>query len=81
MRIYIVIKNEIWDGENWDTIDGAFRREEDAKAQVREIRDRVFDDWSDETIEEDSDKAFHAYRDEEYNNYHVSIYIEQTELK
>ena len=80
MKIYIVIQNEMWDGETWDLVRGAFYKEEDAKAEFRNARNSVYDDWKDDTIDEDSDKAFYAYRDGCYSEYHINLYIEETEL-
>lgn len=80
-KVYVVLKNEIWDGENWDMLCGVFYNEEDAKAELKKRRDAVYSEWADETIEEDSDTCFCAYREGEYLYYHCDIYIRTHELK
>lgn len=78
-KIYVVIKNEKWDGETWDSVLGAYWNEDDAKARVKEVADNVRADWVNESVEETS-RSFSAWRDGEYDQYHCDIYIEKTEL-
>lgn len=78
--IYAVIKNEVWDGENWDEYYDSFHSLEDAKAQLKKVRDETYPDWQNELIEEDRDSGFYAYRDGEYNNYHISLYVLKMKL-
>lgn len=78
-KIYIVLKTEKWDGETWDCVFGAYRNEEDAEKRVREEADKVRPDWEDDMISEDG-VTFSAWRDEDYDQYHCEIYIEETEL-
>lgn len=78
-KIYVVLKTEVWDGENWDRVLGAYWNEDDAVARVKEVANNVRPDWADESVEE-TERSFSAWRDGEYSLYHCDIYIEQTEL-
>lgn len=78
-KIYVVIKDERWDGETWDRVLGAYWNEDDAVARVKEEADKVRPDWVNESVEE-TERSFYAWRDGEYDLYHCEIYVEQTEL-
>ena len=79
MKIYCVIRNEVWDGEDWQTI-SVYRNRKDAQARVKIERDKCFNDWCDEDVITDTEDEFFAYRDGEYCLYHCVITIEETEL-
>lgn len=81
MKVYIVVKNEIWDGETWDRVCGARYNKEDAQALLKDERAEIYDDWKDEEIDEDSENGFYAYRDGFYSEFHVNLYIEETEIQ
>lgn len=78
--IYVVLKQEKWDGETWDSDFGAFRTREDARKQLKKVRDDVFPEWEDETIDEDSEDGFYAFRDGFYDQFHINLYIVKMRL-
>ena len=71
MKIWIVLKNEVWDGETWDRVIGADHNESDAELALQAERDKLYEEWNDETIDEDSVKGFYAYREGEFLYYHI----------
>ena len=79
-KVWVVLKNEVWDGETWDMVIGAYRNESDAELALQYEKDNIFNDWKDEVIDEDSVKSFYAYRDGEYSQFHVNLYMEHVEL-
>ena len=78
--IYVVVKNEVWDGENWDCLNGAFIKYADAQAELKRQRDKLYDDWKDETIDTDDADCFCAYEEGYYDHKHICLYIEETTL-
>ena len=80
-KVWIVLKNEIWDGENWDLVYGSYRRKEDAQKRLKEERNELYDDWKNEVIDEDSEDGFFAYRNGFYSEFHINLYIQKTELR
>ena len=73
--VYAVMKHEIWDGENWNENYGSFRSPEDAKAELKRVRDCVYPSWENETIDQDNENGFYAFRDGWYDEYHINLYI------
>ena len=80
-KVWVVLKNEVWDGETWDNIVGVYRNEADAERALQNVKDEIYKDWKDQLIDEDSVKSFYAYRDGEYDQFHVNLYMEHVELQ
>lgn len=80
-KVWIVLKNEVWDGETLDIVIGTYRNEADAEIALQREKDKIRKDWEDETIDEDTPKSFYAYREGEYMEYHVNLYMEHVEIQ
>lgn len=78
--IYAVLKTEVWDGEDCNEDYGSFESIEDAKKQLKKVRDEIYPDWENERIEDDSDCHFYAYRDGWWVDYHVILCIMEMKL-
>lgn len=78
-KVFIVIKDEVWDGEDWGEVLGAYRKWEDAVARVKIARDHLYEDWKDD-IDTDTAQEFCAFREGDYVFFHCLIRIEETEL-
>lgn len=80
-KVWVVLKNEVWDGETWDECLGVFYNESDAELALQKVKDNIRKEWEDETIDEDTPKTFFAYREGEYMEYHIALYMEHIELQ
>ena len=79
--IHIVVLEASNEGDPCTLICGAFHNLNDAKAEINIVRDKLYDEWKDETIDEDSETIFSAHREGNWLDYHIALYIVPTELK
>jgi len=79
-NIYAVLKTEVRDGNDCNDEYGSFENLEDAKAQLKKVRDRIYPKWKDELIIDDSPYHFYAYRDGWWVDYHVILCIMEMKL-